>query len=563
MWGPTVRTILIPIHAYPHDLLPTRLTRLCLPHTGVGKSTFLKAITGKGGENVSIRQGEVLIAKKARMGYLEQKGVSGSTNTVRLEVSSRMDRLAAAIKGMEYAEKVVSEGLTSEDALKALEEASIEFEAAGGYTSEQKIANVLKGLGFIEEDYDRSVSEFSGGWQMRIALARLLLSEPDLLLLDEPTNHLDKAARSWLGEYLSQYDGTLLVVSHDVQLLETAVNSIAEVRGGTVELYKSRNHAQWVVEREERVRAAQSAFEANQKEIARLQSFVDRFGAKTMGATLAQSRLKTIEKLEDQMPNGDPSLKIKEGPKPFLKLPTPPRGSQQLLELKGCTLAWPSKHVSTPETDTDTPANTPPPIQSALSSEAPPILTDVNLVINRGSRIVVRGPNGAGKSTLLSALSGKLLPATGDRIEGDGLALGVFTQDLAQDLDQQAIAVDVVTTKVRQLDPTISDEKARSALGALGLTGEKSLRKVGFLSGGEKARVALASFVLIPNNLLLLGDVPSHVRPSLETSIHNIPSLLITYPLIPFSPPPRLLHVIPSLHVIPHFQTNLPIIWTA
>ena len=457
---------------------------------------------------MSIREGEVLIAKKARMGYLEQKGVSGSTNTVRLEVSSRMDRLAAAIKGMEHAEKVVSEGVTSEDALKALEEASIEFEAAGGYTSEQKIANVLKGLGFVEEDYDRSVSEFSGGWQMRIALARLLLSEPDLLLLDEPTNHLDKAARSWLGDYLSQYDGTLLVVSHDVQLLETAVNSIAEVRGGTVELYKSRNHAQWIVERDERVRAAQSAYEANQKEIARLQSYVDRFGAKTMGATLAQSRLKTIEKLEDQMPNGDPSLKIKEGPKPFLKLPTPPRGSQQLLELKGCTLAWPSKQLQ--QEVNDTPVITIPPIPS----ETPPILTDVNLIINRGSRIVVRGPNGAGKSTLLSALSGKLLPAIGDRIEGDGLALGVFTQDLAQDLDQQAIAVDVVTTKVRQLDPTISDERARSALGALGLTGEKSLRKVGFLSGGEKARVALASFVLIPNNLLLLGDISSHNLPS-------------------------------------------------
>ena len=451
-----------------------------------------------------------MIAKKARMGYLEQKGVSGSTNTVRKEVSSRMDRLAAAIKSMEQAEKVVSEGVTSEEALKALEEASVEFEAAGGYTVEQKIANVLKGLGFIEEDYDRSVSEFSGGWQMRIALARLLLSEPDLLLLDEPTNHLDKAARSWLGEYLSQYDGTLLVVSHDVELLETAVNSIAEVRGGTVELYKSRNHAQWTVEREERVRAAQSAYEANQKEIARLQSYVDRFGAKTMGATLAQSRLKTIEKLEDQMPNGDPSLKIKEGPKPFLKLPTPPRGSQQLLELKGCTLAWPTtKQVQSETLETlDSSMSTTTP---SIPTETPSILTDVNLVINRGSRIVVRGPNGAGKSTLLSALSGKLIPAKGDRIEGDGLALGVFTQDLAQDLDQQAIAVDVVTTKVRQLDPTISDEKARSALGALGLTGEKSLRKVGFLSGGEKARVALASFVLIPNNLLLLGEVSSYL----------------------------------------------------
>ncbi len=328
---------------------------------------------------MSIREGEVLIAKKARMGYLEQKGVSGSTSTVREEVSSRMDRLTSATTALDKAEKAVSEGDTTDEALIELEEAAIEFENAGGYTVEQKIANVLKGLGFVEEDNDRYCSEFSGGWQMRIALARLLLSEPDLLLLDEPTNHLDKGARTWLGDYLSRYDGTLLLVSHDLGLLETAVSSIAEVRGGTIELYKSRTHAQWEIEREERVRAAQTAFEANQREIARLQTYVDRFGAKTMGASLAQSKLKTIEKLEEKLPE-DPSLKIKEGPKAFLKLPTPPRGSQRLLELKGCTLAWPTKGTAK-----DVPEE---------GAPAPSILKDVSLTIDRGSRIVVRGPNG-------------------------------------------------------------------------------------------------------------------------------------------------------------------------
>lgn len=159
---------------------------------GVGKSTLLKAITNTGGELVNIREGSVVIAKKARIGYLEQKGVSGSTRTVREEVSSRMDRLTAATKALEEAESRVAEGDVSEEALAALDTATIEFEAAGGYTIEQKIGNVLKGLGFVEADYDKLCSEFSGGWQMRIALARLLLSEPDLLFLDEPTNHLDK-----------------------------------------------------------------------------------------------------------------------------------------------------------------------------------------------------------------------------------------------------------------------------------------------------------------------------------------------------------------------------------
>ena len=352
---------------------------------GAGKSTLLRAITGTGGELVSISEGGISIAKKARMGYLEQKGVSGSVMTVREEVSSRMDRLKAASDAMDKAEKAVSAGDTSDQMLVELEQASVEFEAAGGFTVEQKIANVLKGLGFIEEDYDRLCAEFSGGWQMRIALARLLLSEPDLLLLDEPTNHLDKGAREWLGNYLSNYDGTLLVVSHDTNLLQVAVSSIAEVRSGSVELYKSRSHDQWVIERDERVRQAQALWDANQKEIARLQTFVDRFGTKTMGASMAQSRLKTIERLET---NGIEAPKIGDGPMPVLKLPTPPRGSLQLIELKGCTLAWPPKIPKEGEEGSD---------YTDEVVSPPSILKDCNLIIRRGMRIVVRGPNGAGK----------------------------------------------------------------------------------------------------------------------------------------------------------------------
>ena len=360
---------------------------------GAGKSTLLRAITGTGGELVSISEGEISIAKKARMGYLEQKGVSGSIMTVREEVSSRMDRLTAATAALDKAEKAVSAGDTSDLTLVELESASVEFEAAGGYTVEQKIANVLKGLGFIEEDYDRYCAEFSGGWQMRIALARLLLSEPDLLLLDEPTNHLDKGAREWLGNYLANYDGTLLVVSHDTNLLQVAVSSIAEVRSGSVELYKSRSHDQWVVERDERVKQAQQLWDANQKEIARLQTFVDRFGTKTMGASMAQSRLKTIEKLET---SGIEAPITSDGPMPVLKLPTPPRGSQQLLELKGCTLAWPAKVIT--DGDSDPEGEGEGVTESNEAQPSPSILKDCNLVIRRGMRVVVRGPNGAGET---------------------------------------------------------------------------------------------------------------------------------------------------------------------
>lgn len=200
---------------------------------------------------------------------------------------------------------------------------------------------------------------------MRIALARLLLSEPDLLILDEPTNHLDKGARDWLGGYLSKYDGTLIVVSHDETLLRTAVSSIAEIKNGKMELYKSRSYDQWLLERDERVKAAVAAYTANQKEIARLQTFVDRFGAKTMGASMAQSKLKTIEKLENQTPEAPITS---DGPRPKLILPPPPRGAQKLLEIKDGSVGWPG---------------------------SAPIIKDINLVLHRGMKIAVRGPNGS------------------------------------------------------------------------------------------------------------------------------------------------------------------------
>lgn len=456
-----------------------------------GKSTLLKAVIAAAtGDAVRAGAGGTIsIAKNAKVGYLEQKGVSGSTRTVKEEVASRMERIQEASIALEAAENRVSEGDISDAALEALETATAEFDLAGGYTAGQTISSVLKGLGFVETDNDRKCSEFSGGWQMRIALARLLLSEPDLLILDEPTNHLDKAARDWLAAYLSAFDGTLLLVSHDTALLGRTANSIAEVRNGRLELYKSRSHDQWLVERDERVKLAQTQYEANQREIERLQVYVDRFGAKTMGATLAQSKLKSIAKLSE---NGPQAPVVHDGPGAFLKLPTPPRGSKVLLQLDKATLCWQKDPSSIPES-------------------AAPIISDCSLTIERGMRIAVRGPNGAGKSTLLSALSGRLSPTSGRRIEGDGLALGVFTQDLAQDLDQNARAVDLVTKSVRQYDTSISDEQARAALGALGLVREKALRMVGQLSGGEKARVALASFALTPHNLLLLDEPSNHL----------------------------------------------------
>ena len=452
---------------------------------GAGKSTLFRAITGN--NEVKVREGNIQISKKLQLGYLEQKGVSGSTRSVWDEVMSQMTRVQTATRALEEKETQVAEGDCSEETLSALNDAVTEFEAAGGYTVGQKVEGVLKGLGFAESGFKKGCDEFSGGWQMRIALGRLLLSEPDLLLLDEPTNHLDLSARTWLAQFLAKYEGTLLVVSHDEPLLKTACSSIAECRAGRVELYKSRSFTQWQSEREERVKVQQATWESTQREIARLQSYVDRFGAKTMGAVKGQEYLRQIEKLE-RSTAAPPEALSGVAPRPPIRFATPPRGSQELLSLRGADIAW-----------------------TSAEGGVEVVVEDVNVVVERGMRVVVRGPNGAGKSTVLGALSGALPLAAGVRVEGEGLAVGTFTQDLAQDLDGTKSGVEIVTDEVRRFDPTCSDEKARSVLGALGLMQEKSVRKVGVLSGGEKARVALAKFVMIPSNLLLLDEPSNHL----------------------------------------------------
>eukprot|EP00667_Euglena_gracilis_P003096 EG_transcript_3104 len=450
---------------------------------GTGKSTLLKAITGQ--DPVKVAAGKVTIHRSFRVGYLEQKGVSGSTRSVRDEVASRMDRYQETKQRLEELEMAITEADHTDEQrmtalLNAFGEAQAEFLAAGGYDVDAKVAKVLKGLGFLEADFDRGCDTFSGGWQMRIALARLLLSEPEILILDEPTNHLDAAAKKWIATYLSQYEGTVLIVSHDENLLRVATTSIAEVRNKRLDIYRSRSYDQWLVEREEREQRLLAEFEKQQEEIAHLQSFVDRFGASANRASQAQSRVKMIEKLKKDAiapPMGVQSYK------PKLHLPPPPPCNVKQLELRGAAFGWGDV----------------------------PIVQRATVLIEKGDRIVVRGPNGAGKSTLLRALSGELPLKAGQRLEGAGLTVGFFKQDLAQELPMDERAVDVVQKAGWKVNPELSATEVRTILGSLGLTQDKSIREIGFLSGGEKARVALGCFALVPHNLLLLDEPSNHL----------------------------------------------------
>ncbi|CAB9518518.1 Tylosin resistance ATP-binding protein TlrC [Seminavis robusta] len=327
---------------------------------------------------------------------------------------------------------------------------------------------------------------------MRIALARLLLSKPSLLLLDEPSNHLDSSARDWLGKYIANYDGSVVLVSHDVSLMNAGVNNIAEITGSSLIEYRSCSYANYKEEKLFRAQTAHSEYIRNLEEAARLQAFVDKFGASATKAKSAQSRVKMLEKMKKEGKLDPPPLAVTANVRiPELVLPTPPKpNGEHLLTLKDATIGYDPNEA--------------------------PLLANISLKIPRGMKLLLRGPNGAGKSTLLKALRGNVptMIQSGERIENDRLHLGTFTQDLAQELDPEARAVDLVTAYARQGDMgdiTVTDEAARSVLGRLNLGGEKPLRKVAALSGGEKARVALGMFALKPSNLLMLDEPSNHL----------------------------------------------------
>ena len=532
---------------------------------GAGKSTLLGAILGVHESTT----GGIAVKEDASVGYLEQTGVGGSSSTVREEVMSRMGDLAAAQAELDAATAAVEGGDYSEEALERMGAAQEDFEDKGGYTAEETVAKVLGGLGFdVKSDLDRPCGDFSGGWQMRIALARLLLSGPEMLLLDEPTNHLDSAARSWLATYLADYEGTLVLVSHDTAMLKRACDSIAEVvgeqpradrpagHGRRLEAYKSCSFDKWRQQRAERAAQWVTEYEKQKVEEADLEDFIRRFGAKASKAAQAKDRERKLERLREVMRPRPPddivqlaktladeteALKqasrddapetnlgdtvasplLSTRTKTYLKLPTPPECGKMPVELKGATFGWPPRASPEPRAKRARRSDDELELED-IDVDVKPIVRDANLAVERGMRIVVRGANGAGKSTLVKAVAGALPLIAGERRCDDRLSLGFFRQDLSQELDQEATALEVVLRGTRKDgDAMTSEKQGRDTLGALGLRGEMALRKVGSLSGGEKARVALACFVLVPNNVLILDEPSNHLDVDTVAALAN------------------------------------------
>ena len=430
---------------------------------GCGKTTLMRVLAGERGTE----GGEVLRRKNARVGYLPQDAVSGSSRPLWDEVQAGLVELLALQASLERATDALDGSAESIDRHAKASEA---FERAGGYALDERVGTVLHGLGFRRESWRLPCDRFSGGWQVRIALARLLVAEPDVLLLDEPTNHLDLHARDWLGQWLGGFGGAALVVSHDRHVLDACATGIVELRRRRLDRYRG-TFTSYVAQRAERLRQQDLERERAADERAAIEDFARRFRYKATKARQVQSRLKKLEKL--------PEVEAAESAqRARVRLAAPKEGPDLVLRTEALAVGHGERVLA----------------------------SGLELDIRRGERWVLLGPNGCGKSTLLRVLAGAS-PLDGRVTLGRRARRGHFEQDQAQALPHGLTGVQVLLDR----DPFLTETRARSALGALGLSGDRALQPVETLSGGEKARVALASLCLREHDLLLLDEPTNHL----------------------------------------------------
>ena len=345
------------------------------------------------------------------------------------------------------------------------------------YTLEPRAKKILAGLGFRESDHEKLAKTFSGGWVMRAHLARLLVSEPTLLLLDEPTNHLDLEALLWFQDYLTRYPGGLVVISHDRAFLNALCTGMLELRGGSLNYYHG-NYDNYLQEKEARKAQQEAVYKNQQREIAHLQKFVDRFGAKASLATRAKSKEKQIERLKEVAVE-EPQDELR---RINFKFPQPPRSGLKVIELEHVQQAY-GNHV---------------------------VYRDLNFTAERGQRIVLVGPNGAGKSTLLKILAHTLDIQGGRRELGSNVVVGYFAQNRLDNLRADATVFENVM-ELRTVENQLTEQQARAILGAFLFRKDDVHKPVSVLSGGEKSRLALARLLVKPPNLLLMDEPTTHL----------------------------------------------------
>jgi ATP-binding cassette subfamily F protein 3 len=439
---------------------------------GAGKSTLLRIIAGE----VEPDAGTIALPRGAQVGYLPQHVLGTRGVTVRahaLAAFADLHALEERRTSLEHALATVPpDGADYGPLMERYMAVCEEWDHRGRYDTESEADAVLCGLGFRPDDLARDCAELSGGWQMRVALAQLLLRRPDFLLLDEPTNYLDLEARTWLEEFLVQYPGTLIMVAHDRYFLDVTVDHIAEVLHGRVTDYPM-NYSRYLAEREERLEQARKAYEDQKAEIERIEAFIHRFRYQASKAALVQSRVKQLEKIERLPPPDGHERTLK------IRLPEAPRSGRAVLELKAARKRYGDVAV----------------------------YDEADVLIERGQRVALVGPNGAGKTTLLKLLAG-VLPLDGGELRvGHNVKIGYFAQDHAEMLDPGRTALE----EMMSVADVETAPHVRKLLGAFLFSGDAVEKRAGVLSGGERSRLALAKLLLEPSNCLLLDEPTNHL----------------------------------------------------
>jgi ATP-binding cassette subfamily F protein 3 len=469
---------------FGHKLLFENTDWLITPHdrvglvgaNGTGKSTLMKVLAGLD----TFDYGSLIVAKGTTAGYLPQDGLSLSGRTVFAECMAVFTELHAMERELETLTHRISEldhaSPEYADVADRYHSLEHEFRTRDGYSIEAEVGRVLQGLGFRKEDWERQTDEFSGGWQMRLALAKLLLQKPNLLLLDEPTNHLDLEARNWLEEYLHDYPHALVLISHDRYFLDVVVNKIAEIWNKRFWFYTG-NYDKFLTQKTQRNEQLQAAYRNQRDRIEQLEVFINRFRYQATKAKQVQSRIKELEKIERiEVPPEEKTI--------HFSFPQPKPSGRIVAEFEEVAKSYPKAGGGEKE-----------------------VFRNVNFLIERGDRIALVGVNGAGKSTLIKLLAGTERTTQGEFRLGHNVQADYFAQDQYKELDADARMID----DLGNASPRSTQTELRSLLGCFLFSEDDVFKKIGVLSGGERGRYALLRLLLHPANFLLLDEPTNHL----------------------------------------------------
>ncbi len=438
---------------------------------GTGKSTLMKVIS----DLETLDYGALQSTRGISIGYLPQEGLRLEGRTVFEECLTVFDEIRAMAGEVETlaAQMAELDHESAEYAAVAERYSTVQerYHALDGYALDAQVGAVLTGLGFGKQDWSRSTGEFSGGWQMRIALAKLLLAKPNLLLLDEPTNHLDLETRNWLEDYLKNYPFGYILISHDRYFLDVTIDRTVEIWNKRLTIYNG-NFTKYLAQKEERRAQLMAAYKNQRDQIEHLEAFISRFRYQATKAKQVQSRIKELEKIERiEVPEEEPVI--------HFKFPQPPPSGRMVAEAEGLSKSYSEKRV----------------------------LSNVRFTIERGDRVALVGVNGAGKSTLIKLLTGDELPTTGTVKLGHNVVAEYFAQDQYKVLDAESRMLDDISRAAVK----VPELQLRSLLGCFLFSGDDVFKPLGVLSGGERNRFALARILVSPSNFLLLDEPTNHL----------------------------------------------------